>query len=71
MKPKFQIGDVVKLKSGGEEMTIIDIEMVVSTDDYPDFFDGKVKVRWFEDKKMLTATIHQDALDLIKAKSEQ
>ena len=64
---KFKIGDKVKLKSGGEKMTVAGLrkEVNVQTSEI-DLFYGFVFCQWFEGGKMKTDRFHQDVLVLIE-----
>jgi uncharacterized protein YodC (DUF2158 family) len=49
----FNVGDVVRLKSGGPKMTI----SVVRSDD-----DGRVETTWFDEKGVERGGVYQPAL---------
>jgi uncharacterized protein YodC (DUF2158 family) len=51
MEPNFEVGDVVKLKSGGERMTVEGVE------------DGYVHCVWFDGRKPERGTFPAKALD--------
>ncbi len=65
--PKFKLGDVVQLKSGGPEMTVSELIMVLnmSTASY-DKFTGKVKCQWFSNKERKEETFVQDTIEKIE-----
>lgn len=57
--PKFHIGDVVKLKSGGMPMTV---------EGYTVPFEGQVKVAWFDSEgKPQRGVYHEETLDKVEA----
>lgn len=58
MTPKFKTGDVVRLKSGGPEMTISDVPTLESLG--PDFADYQCK--WFVGDKLHHGSFKADAL---------
>ena len=56
--PKFHVGDVVKLKSGGMPMTV---------EGYPVPFTGQVRVTWFDSAgKSQRETYHEDTLTKVE-----
>ena len=60
---EFKAGDVVRLKSGGPEMTIGEI----GTGDY----EGKAKCQWFSPRdKQLEGAFYLDALEKIERSPE-
>ena len=46
MEPKFKVGDVVQLKSGGQYMTIVSLETTNSNGNT--LFHGKYYCSWFD-----------------------
>jgi len=71
---KFKRGDVVKLKSGGPDMTVVDYvvsqdlaSIMYNTDPKPDVITDVVKVTWFEKNNSKRNEYHEDILDLVKA----
>lgn len=55
----FKAGDVVRLKSGGPDMTITSI----ATEDYMLESKGDVSCQWFDDKRVLqSATFKPEVL---------
>ena len=44
MAAKLKIGDVVRLKSGGPDMTVCEAK--------PEFHDGQVRCQWFGGRKL-------------------
>lgn len=60
VEPKFKIGDVVMLRSGGPKMTINNLEESASN------FYGRVHCRWFYGTEAKEEFFHQDALEIWK-----
>ena len=56
---KFAIGDIVKLKSGGPEMT------VKSLPDPIDWPQNYYRCQWFAGKKLESGTFPPDSLELV------
>lgn len=56
-KNKFNVGDMVKLKSGGPEMTI----RIVRTNTQ-EFFIGTYTCQWFAGKKLDEGTFPEESL---------
>ena len=53
---KFKVGDIVCLKSGGPDMTVVEYSSINGTD--------KVKCRWFDKElHMYTETFYPKKLD--------
>lgn len=60
---KFQIGDIVLLKSGGPKMTVT---KHVGTTPFsgPSQYTGNVECTWFIDNELKRGTFPQDSLEL-------
>jgi len=56
---QFEIGDIVKLKSGGPEMTVTKLDNQVSTD---------VGVMWFDGKTLHKGWMPEDAIVFAEAR---
>jgi uncharacterized protein YodC (DUF2158 family) len=67
-KPKFAVGTIVKLKSGGPDMTVREPHVHHSTDE----FLGNYYCQWFAGKKSESDRFPEDSLELVppKAKGE-
>lgn len=71
MDKKFKPGDVVRLKSGGEKMTVIDYEKIydIGNNNRVGFSikgvsdTDKVKCAWFEGKKRRMNAFQEDLLE--------
>lgn len=69
---KFNIGDIVQLKSGGPQMTVQRIIgsgdsnfMIKAADEFlktQGFNEGDVVCQWFNDNKLESGTFKQDSL---------
>jgi hypothetical protein len=59
---KFEVGQVVKLKSGGPDMTIQDF----CTKE----FSGKYRCQWFAGKKLENGVFPEQSLELVKDENE-
>ncbi len=68
---KFNIGDIVQLKSGGPQMTVQRIIgsdsnfMIKAADEFlktQGFAEGDVVCQWFNDNKLESGTFKQDSL---------
>lgn len=66
MEPKFKIGDVVTLNSGGPQMTITVAENIHAVTRKKLPFKGIVTTMWFEENSKFEAKFPQDALTLQK-----
>jgi len=66
MEPKFKIGDVVTLNSGGPQMTITVAENIHAVTRKKSPFKGIVTTMWFEENNKFEAKFPQDALTLKK-----
>lgn len=62
MENKFSIGDLVKLKSGGPDMVVHNMEHELGvTPDGP--FNGYIICKWIDDNKQPHSEVyHQDSL---------
>ncbi len=67
MEPKFKIGDVVVLKSGGPVMTI-NKEIPTIDSRLNRIFSGAYECIWFIGDNSNSGTFHQDALELKPSK---
>lgn len=74
---KFKTGDVVKLKSGGPDMTVsgylkpVDYAAAIYRTEPKDLGEGViVQCTWFDGKKSMSHRYHEDLLDLVRAASE-
>lgn len=54
---KFSVGDIVKLKSGGPEMTV---------QTTPDTHNKNYRCQWFAGKKLEAGPFPEDSLELVK-----
>lgn len=67
MEKKFRVGDVVRLKSGGEKMTV----EYPWEDHLPDVmgfgFIGNYNCVWFEEGRKCEKKLHQDMLEFSTA----
>jgi len=59
------LGDIVKLKSGGPDMTIKE----VITNSMTDGFSGSYRCQWFAGKKLDTGVFPQESLLAVVAES--
>ena len=59
MAEQFQVGDVVKLKSGGPDMTIVDIGT------YSVSIETQAKCRWFDGNKSCEGLFALPALEKV------
>jgi uncharacterized protein YodC (DUF2158 family) len=71
MDRKFKTGDIVRLKSGGPAMTVLEYEVwqdvigsLIGTAK-PSHDTGLVNCQWFKDDEIKKAKFHQDMLDLV------
>ncbi|MGA8028046.1 MAG: DUF2158 domain-containing protein [Bryobacteraceae bacterium] len=53
-------GTVVRLKSGGPDMTVVGEEHIFAKG------TGKVRCQWFEEKKMMQGTFPEQSLKLVE-----
>lgn len=62
MEPKFKIGDIVRLISGGPDMTInkLKFECIGESDKYKP--SGYYECVWFEENQLSHFTFHEDTL---------
>ncbi len=77
MELKFQIGDIVRLKSGGPEMTARTIRMSIDItapferrQSRPSEPTGVFYCQWFDGKKLMGTDFHQDLLELVRPNPE-
>ena len=57
-QPKFNLGDLVYLVSGGPEMAIKEIKLTYSSKD----FTGEYDCQWFAGKKLERGTFPEESL---------
>lgn len=62
MSTEFNVGTIVKLKSGGPDMTIRSIGKNYSTNKP----DGYVDCQWFAGKKLEHGTFPKDSLEVVE-----
>lgn len=55
---KFAVGNIVKLKSGGPDMTVQTL---------PDKFEAYYNCQWFAGKKLESGRFPTDSLELVKS----
>lgn len=72
----FHVGDVVKLRSGGEEMTVkatVDEEMQIELGitDLIRCNVGDIHCNWFESKKFKQSAFHPSMLELVLRRSDK
>ncbi|HDR1514776.1 YodC family protein [Pasteurella multocida] len=58
---QFHVGDIVKLKSGGPDMTI----KTVARNGLSDTFTGFYDCQWFAGKKLESGRFPEESLELI------
>lgn len=68
-KPKYQIGDIVKLNAGGPDMTILKRIRRTPLNE-PSFFTGLYQCQWFAGKKLDSGEFQEASLILVKSQSE-
>jgi uncharacterized protein YodC (DUF2158 family) len=65
MASEFKVGDIVKLKSGGPEMTVerefVNYDTKKTT--------GRYECQWFAGKKLESGQFQEDSLELAPAKN--
>ena len=61
IEQKFKVGDVVTLKSGGQEMTVSDIVINIRTKT----FQGLIDCQWFVGDSLKTSPFNQSMLKLL------
>ena len=54
----FNVGDIVKLKSGGPDMTVKELVTSIGSGG----FDGKYRCQWFAGKKLDNGVFPQESL---------
>lgn len=62
---KFNIGDVVMLKSGGPKMTVSDTKTYSYFDGSVQPFNGMIETTWFEGTKVVNGSFNQETLMII------
>lgn len=66
MEPKFKVGDIVVLKSGGPKMTINRVikkrNMTADFRGFTDDFEGMYECKWFEENKAKEGDYHENTL---------
>ncbi|THT96071.1 DUF2158 domain-containing protein [Lampropedia puyangensis] len=65
-QPQYAVGIIVKLKSGGPEMTIQKANKDVMTHE----FTGSYKCQWFAGKKLEDGIFPEDSLELVKPEAK-
>lgn len=63
----YKVGEIVKLKSGGPDMTVKNINKHFRDDT----FSGTYDCQWFAGKKLDTGTFPQDSLVKVEPKVNQ
>ncbi|RZN87722.1 YodC family protein [Acinetobacter johnsonii] len=61
-KPKYQIGDKVKLNVGGPDMAIDRILISKEYDSGHEYFSGKYSCQWFAGKKLDSGNFPEESL---------
>lgn len=56
-KNKFELGDIVKLKSGGPDMTVKEVHTKMN-----DEFSGSYRCQWFAGKKLDMGIFPEESL---------
>lgn len=64
--PKYNIGDIVYLVTGGPAMSVSSQEHDYEGGTYP--FNGKYKCQWFAGKKLESGTFPEESLTTINPK---
>lgn len=62
LENKFEVGQVVKLKSGGPDMTIQGFGTIE--------FSGNYRCQWFAGKKLENGVFPEQSLELVKDENE-
>nr|WP_279088461.1 DUF2158 domain-containing protein [Comamonas thiooxydans] len=65
-EPKFAVGTIVKLKSGGPAMTVRNSNKHMQTKE----FNGTYDCQWFAGKKSESDRFPEDSLELVKPETE-
>jgi len=60
MAISLEAGTVVRLKSGGPDMTVVEEEHIFGKG------TGRVRCQWFENTKMMQGTFPEQSLDIVK-----
>ncbi|TMP46847.1 MULTISPECIES: DUF2158 domain-containing protein [unclassified Pseudoalteromonas] len=60
--PDFNVGDIVKLKSGGPDMTVKEVRINIR-----DEFTGNYRCQWFAGKKLDLGDFPQESLLKVEA----
>lgn len=63
---RFKIGDVVKLKSDGPSMTVVDYNEAASFIDKNKESEKQVETKWFNGKKCENGIFPESALNLVE-----
>jgi uncharacterized protein YodC (DUF2158 family) len=58
MKTKYIVGDIVRLRSGGPDMTV---QAIPEDENYKDFY----RCQWFAGKKLESGNFQEESLDLV------
>ena len=59
---KYKVGDVVKLNSGGPNVTVHAVGPKSSNDGFVWLKEGEVQVQWFDEKQMKDAIFTENEL---------
>ncbi|MDP9877822.1 uncharacterized protein YodC (DUF2158 family) [Variovorax boronicumulans] len=65
-KPKFAVGTIVKLKSGGPDMTVREPLIHYTSEE----FLGSYSCQWFAGKKSEVDKFPEDSLELVKPEAK-
>jgi len=68
-KPKYEIGDIVKLNAGGPDMTILRRKRHTPFKG-SSYFTGLYECQWFAGKKLDSGEFQEASLILVKSQSE-
>ncbi len=61
MSNKYNVGDIVKLRSGGPDMTVQDVP--IAGNQYKDHY----RCQWFAGKKLESGNFQEESLELVPA----